>query len=150
MWDTSAGGVRPNWDTPAGGVCPSRDISAGGVCPRFGWGQRVLEAAVKKRSVWAALVGLLVALVLVSCGVPEAAGEKPGAAAGAGKVDGVRVSCIDVGKGDAILVQSGESAMLIDTGNTWLNLAWRTFLLLLLIAVVVKREGILTAIRHRR
>ena len=41
-------------------------------------------------------------------------------------------------------------AMLIDTGNTWLNLAWRTFLLLLLIAVVVKREGILSAIRHRR
>ena len=71
---------------------------------------------MKKRSVWVALVGLLVALVLVSCGVPEAAGEKPGAAAGAGKVDGVRVSCIDVGKGDCLLIQSGGSSGLIDTG----------------------------------
>ena len=34
----------------------------------------------------------------------------------AGAADGVRVSAIDVGKGDCILIQAGKSAALIDTG----------------------------------
>ena len=42
------------------------------------------------------------------------------------------------------------AAMLIDTGNMWLNLAWRTFLLLLLVGLVVKREGLMDAVRRRR
>ena len=41
-------------------------------------------------------------------------------------------------------------ALLIDTGNTWLNLAWRIFLFLLFVGVIVKREGIIDIIRHKK
>ena len=37
-------------------------------------------------------------------------------ASGASALEGVRVTCIDVGKGDCILLQSGASVVLIDTG----------------------------------
>jgi beta-lactamase superfamily II metal-dependent hydrolase len=65
---------------------------------------------------------VMLALTMISCSEPlrgtptqdvatedEVAQED--AAAG-----GVRVSCIDVGKGDCILVQAGQKAVLIDTG----------------------------------
>lgn len=41
-------------------------------------------------------------------------------------------------------------ALMVDTGNTWINLVWRSFLLLLLVALVVKREHFIDMIRHRK
>ena len=40
--------------------------------------------------------------------------------------------------------------MLVDTGNTWLNLVWRIFLFLLFVGVIIKREGIRDLIRRRK
>ncbi|MBQ9042975.1 MAG: MBL fold metallo-hydrolase [Eggerthellaceae bacterium] len=50
------------------------------------------------------------AFALAGCGQGEGQGSD------GGTMDGVRVSFIDVGKGDCILVQAGGSAALIDTG----------------------------------
>ena len=41
-------------------------------------------------------------------------------------------------------------ALMVDTGNTWINLVWCSFLLLLLVALVVKREHFIDMIRHRK
>ena len=49
-----------------------------------------------------------------------------------------------------LTVVLSAGALLIDTGNMWLNLVWRTFLLLLFVGVIIKREGILDIIRHRK
>ncbi len=53
-------------------------------------------------------------LALFGCSEPPAAASAPRNAPTT--VQGTRVTCIDVGKGDCILVQAGASAALIDTG----------------------------------
>lgn len=77
---------------------------------------------MNKRLLLFAFVAVL-ALVTLSCGAPmrsapiDDAMVEDGAMRGDPKAAGVRVSCIDVGKGDCILVQEGTAAALIDTGH---------------------------------
>ena len=63
------------------------------------------------------LIVLLVMLAIPLFGCGE---SLPSASVSSGRdapaVQGTRVTCIDVGKGDCILVQAGSSAVLIDTG----------------------------------
>jgi len=58
------------------------------------------------------------ALSLVACGRAEDSFETAGASGSQAPLpaNGVRVSFVDVGKGDCILIQSGSSSALIDTG----------------------------------
>ena len=66
----------------------------------------------KKLSLTILTVGLAFALPMVSCSSAESSANS----VATGHPSGVRVSCIDVGKGDCILVQSGVSSALIDVG----------------------------------
>ena len=74
---------------------------------------------MKKRNLPILGVALMIALAMASCG-GQADNASPAnstsVADSAAGLENVRVSSIDVGKGDCILVQSGSSFALIDTG----------------------------------
>ena len=57
---------------------------------------------------------LALSLVLFGCSEPPTSG--PTLKSASATTQGTRVTCIDVGKGDCILVQAGNSAALIDAG----------------------------------
>lgn len=66
---------------------------------------------------WSLVAMLVLTLALLSCGLPEEdVVMRDGLSQDAGASAATRVSCIDVGKGDCILVQVGAAAALIDTG----------------------------------
>lgn len=70
------------------------------------------------------VVMLVLALAMLSCGAPvrstpnqgQEASTEGGGMQSDSAATSVRVSCIDVGKGDCILVQAGASSVLIDAG----------------------------------
>ena len=88
------------------------------------WCQR--EAEVKRRALSVFAVLLVLMSALLGCSEPyrsesdvgdaSVAHDAPDVGGEPTVAQGTRVTCIDVGKGDCILVQAGTSAALIDTG----------------------------------
>ena len=70
---------------------------------------------MRGRSLPVFTVLLVLSLALFGCAEADATRRAPGVQDGSA-VQGTRVTCVDVGKGDCILVQAGSSAVLIDTG----------------------------------
>ena len=76
----------------------------------------------------------VLSLATLSCSAPvrSTSAQEAAVEGEAGEDDlattGIRVSCIDVGKGDCILVQAGASAVLIDTGYQDTASAVRSYL----------------------
>lgn len=69
---------------------------------------------MKKRALFMLAVVPALLLALFGCGEPLANG--PDLRGEPAMQQGTRVTCVDVGKGDCLLVQAGASAALIDTG----------------------------------